>query len=1136
MKNIFKTLAAVAMIALAASCSKDAAEAPAVNGDATVTFSVELPGIASRAEAAINDGSKATELYYAVYEAGTVGKTDGQFLFQDKQAINLSTTVNLELVADQTYDIVFWAQAAGTHTPDLANKTIAMNYAAAVAGADETRDAFIGFVDNLEIKGSANETVYLKRPFAQLNVALSQGQLAAAEKAGFELKTVTVKTATHTGFSIAEGIGDATGSLQAVEFQAAEFAAFNPKQLPGTTYDWVSFNYVLPALPSDVVDVEIIFTDENGKTIEVPAFTNVPIERNHRTNIVGDLLTDPAKFNVIINPIFDDEDHNIDNIVSVNASTNEEIEDALNSDAEYIVINMAADLTVDATAWATMAFGGDKTKSVTINGDGHTLTFNLKDSDWSHVIMANAEGKLILNDVNIASSGYNTGHWKRTIVHFASEMELNNVTAAQGLGFKKDAKLNNVTINVANDNYAFWVWAEGQTIDIDGLTIASEGRAIKVGDEDATGTAVTLNIANSTFATKKKAAVLVSSKGGATINWGAGNNISQVTEDQDFAVWVDEDWAQYDALVIVNGCNKKIEGTIVEEISTMDELKSVLEAAGQAGAGDTTIILKDDIDMTGQPWTPIAVDGYNGADIVTLNGNGKTIKGLSAGLFKGGFAGGSGIVIKDLTIEDAAIIANNTQGYGAFVGCADSMDEITLINCHLVNSTIITPNDGQDESRIGGLIGWTAGYNNQNDGPVDSYITVKNCSVTGCTLKGWGSIGGIVGHAGANAATFTVIEDCTVTNNQLISTDDGGWRVGVVIGTANNGQAEIKNITESGNTLKQDAASDTKNPTGEKRNYYGRFVPAGTGSLVIDGVQQKTTSQVNFEALVSNGGAVALTENVEITAPMEINANVTIDLAGKTISVSAPMVNNGTMNIAGGTITNTSATVIENNGVMALSNGAKIVAKQADGITTTAGGTLTIEAGATIESNGAPVRALGGEVTINGGTFKQTGTAVGSVSTYRYAVDCRENGKITVNGGDFTSGNGIINVNAGAEVIINGGKFTNNVEKSMTRHLAYVGGSLIIKDGEFYGVANSAAGGCFFCIADPAASIAIEGGKFTSLWSSGATNKIVESYYGGSTWTLSITGGLFNTDKGIANYVEANTDAATMAAYPYKAK
>ena len=190
-------------------------------------------------------------------------------------------------------------------------------------------------------------------------------------------------------------------------------------------------------------------------------------------------------------------------------------------------------------------------------------------------------------------------------------------------------------------------------------------------------------------------------------------------------------------------------------------------------------------------------------------------------------------MIKDLTIADATIVADNTQGYGAFVNCADSMDEITLVNCHLVNSTIITPDDGNAESRIGGLVGWTAGYNNVNDGPVDSYITIEDCSVTGCTIKGFGSIGGICGHAGANAATFTTIKDCTVTGNTFISTDDGGWRVGVVVGTANNGQCVISNITENGNVLEQTGKTA---PEGVKRNYYGRFVPAGTGTLTIDGV------------------------------------------------------------------------------------------------------------------------------------------------------------------------------------------------------------------------------------------------------------------------------------------------------------
>ena len=261
-------------------------------------------------------------------------------------------------------------------------------------------------------------------------------------------------------------------------------------------------------------------------------------------------------------------------------------------------------------------------------------------------------------------------------------------------------------------------------------------------------------------------------------------------------------------------------------------LARALQGSGAAGAGNHTIEIVGDLDMTDIDWTPINIDGYNGADIVTVEGNEATIKGLDAALFAGGFAGGSGIVIKDLTIEGAYMIADNTQGYGAFVNCADSMEEITLINCHLKNSTIITPNDGAGESRIGGLVGWTAGYNKQNDGPVDSYITIQNCSVTGCTIKGAGSIGGICGHAGANAATYTTIEGCTVTGNTLNSTDDGDWRVGAIVGTANNGQCVINEVTVSGNTISQVG----KTPEAWQIELYGRFVPSGTGTLTIDGV------------------------------------------------------------------------------------------------------------------------------------------------------------------------------------------------------------------------------------------------------------------------------------------------------------
>jgi hypothetical protein len=125
-------------------------------------------------------------------------------------------------------------------------------------------------------------------------------------------------------------------------------------------------------------------------------------------------------------------------------------------------------------------------------------------------------------------------------------------------------------------------------------------------------------------------------------------------------------------------------------------------------------------------------------------------------------------------------------------------------------------------------------------------------------------------------------------------------------------------------------------------------------------------------------------------------------------------------------------------------------------------------------------------------------------------------------------------INVGSEVTINGGKFENIVEKPTTRHFAYVSALITINDGEFYGKANSGAGGCFFCGAGADGNIQINGGKFTSLWTSGAVNNIFEVYFGGK--VEAVTGGLFNTNRGIANFVTENTDDATKAAYPYVAK
>ena len=410
-----------------------------------------------------------------------------------------------------------------------------------------------------------------------------------------------------------------------------------------------------------------------------------------------------------------------------------------------------------------------------------------------------------------------------------------NCSEGKGIQVYNDGNTTNTTINVTD--CTFTAAKQGQTWDkkpVTAIDINSNGEKFTVNINDTTAT----GFPEGEFTGE----TLFNIKGGA----------EHVTVKINGNTWVGK------------GIITDDEGNLV--VNSILSLETALKSAGAAGAGDTTIVFAENtnINMTNAEWTPIKVDGYHGADIVTIEGNGAVITGLKAPLFAGGFAGGSGIVIKNLTIKDSDIVSANTLGSGAFIESVDSMAKIELTNCHLLNSTVT----GGAGSRTGGLIGWTAGYNNQNDGPVKTYVTIDNCSVIGCTIQCDGSVGGINGHAGNNAWTYTTISNCTIKNNNLNSTDDGEWRTGVVVGTANVGEVTINNITESGNTLTQTGKTA---PEGYLRNYYGRAVLGTTGKLTIEGNEyiaegllknedgdQIAYSEAGLKEALDNGGTVVL--------------------------------------------------------------------------------------------------------------------------------------------------------------------------------------------------------------------------------------------------------------------------------------
>ena len=267
---------------------------------------------------------------------------------------------------------------------------------------------------------------------------------------------------------------------------------------------------------------------------------------------------------------------------------------------------------------------------------------------------------------------------------------------------------------------------------------------------------------------------------------------------------------------------------LVVSVGTAAELATALKTFSAAGAGSNVINLTQDFEIkTGETWTPASIDGYKGAGVITINGNGHTITGLNDSLIAGGFAGESGVIINDLTLDKVNIRKNNDSGsaVGAFIGMVDSMPTIELNNCKLTHSHV------EGGHWTGGLIGYIAGYNGA--GSVKTNVTIKNCEVIDCTIAAYGSGGAIIGHAGGNAFTYQTVENCTVKGCTISSANTNSWRIGVVAGTSGVGELTINTITSTNNTLTQTGTADP-NPAHE---LYGRFVPGTTGKLTINGKQ-----------------------------------------------------------------------------------------------------------------------------------------------------------------------------------------------------------------------------------------------------------------------------------------------------------
>lgn len=369
------TIAAAAL--LVTSCNDEMDNGLKTGDEGTVTFTAQLPSeMGTRAFA---DGLTAKHLQYAVYEAGqsTPLKVFGDetTVVGEAEMVNLKKSVTLKLTSGKSYDVIFWADATtdSPYTFNPASQEVSVDYSKVNNNSDNC-DAFFK-KETITVSGNQSVDVKLTRPFAQVNIGTDD--FDAAKASGLEVTQTEVVAKAFATLNLATGKvsdeADRTFTMKAIP-------TASDGEFPVTGgYKYLSMDYLLVGADKATVDVAFNYGGPQSRT-----FTNVPVQRNYRTNIYGSLLTNTTDFNVVIEPAFATTNYNLGALYTASQ------------------IGGAVTLSDNVDFDRTIAVQPGKTMSVNLNGKTVKNTTDLWENpsvpnSWSLFSVRGTDSKLTLS-------------------------------------------------------------------------------------------------------------------------------------------------------------------------------------------------------------------------------------------------------------------------------------------------------------------------------------------------------------------------------------------------------------------------------------------------------------------------------------------------------------------------------------------------------------------------------------------------------------------------------------------------------------------------------------------------------------------------------------------------------------------
>ena len=468
-----------------------------------------------------------------------------------------------------------------------------------------------------------------------------------------------------------------------------------------------------------------------------------------------------------------------------------------------LVLNNDIDLPISSLGTQTPGsgeykLGGENTEYITIDLNGHTL--NVTTTYWSGLGAKNNEAIFTIKN-GIMTSSQTSGTWNSYDLCFANcNYVIEDVEFEKAIAFtnaNKNVSLNNVTINETHDYYAIWISAKGQHVDINDLTINSDGRGIKIDEQYVSAPAkVTLCIDDATFNTVKKAAIVVKSVAGAEINV-ENINITDVEEDTNFAVWVDEDSKAYADKVVVNGALVKVE----RQTSVIASTSVILSEALSGNLDNGIVLLSENTNygsVTVGELKDVTIIGKEGAVMTFVTVADSKIENVTLQnvnfVYDGGSNVNSGIVIhadaqiENLVVENCTFVGTGEKKGRGIYG-QNPNATIVLKDCVFSNMgyPIYTMSAGGYNSLVVegctfSLIKSWAIMPQYGEYPGD--LTVTGCTFENCT-------GGLV-----KAGSFTAGHTFTFTNNTITNSTEHPAKDWFSINTTNATKVVSNNVKD----------------------------------------------------------------------------------------------------------------------------------------------------------------------------------------------------------------------------------------------------------------------------------------------------------------------------------------------------